>query len=164
MVVMTEIRPADTSGAALAGGNETSSSLLSADEMLLWRGFLSWSQTVLSDVARELLHQTGLTAAEFQILVRLYESPSGALEQRTLATDLDWSASRLSHQLSRMQSRGQLIRHTEGAGHVVDVTLTDHGRTLVTSALHVHAEAVQNSFLSTLTPAHRQALLALTSP
>lgn len=60
-----------------------------------------------------------------------------------------------------MESRGQLTRSTQGAGRVVNVTLTELGGELVTSALVVHASAVRPSFLGALTADHRRALLAL---
>jgi DNA-binding MarR family transcriptional regulator len=141
--------------------DDNSLSALSAEEMGLWRGFLAFNQTVLGEVARELLAETGLSAAEFQILVRLMESKDGSMEQRAVASGLEWSASRISHQLTRMESRGQLTRSTQGAGHVVNVTLTELGRELVTSALVVHASAVRRSFLGALTADHRRALLAI---
>src|ERR1700712_772269 len=145
--------------AAVGRGSEDRS--LTAEEMLLWRGFLAWNQSVLSEVARELLSETGLTSAEFQILVRLSESPPRTLEQRELAADLEWSASRLSHQLSRMQKREQITRTTNGAGHVVQIALTPRGHDLVMSALHVHARAVRRTFLAALTADHRRALTDL---
>jgi DNA-binding MarR family transcriptional regulator len=140
---------------------DTSPSTLTTDEMALWRGFLAFNQAVLGQVARELLAETGLSAAEFQILVRLLESTHGSLEQREVASGLEWSASRVSHQLARMQARGQLTRTTQGAGHVVTVALTELGRTLVESALEVHAAAVRHAFLDALTPEHREAIAAL---
>ena len=140
---------------------QTDDDVLTSEEMVLWRGFLAWNQAVLSDVARDLLTETGLSSAEFQILVRLSESATHGLEQRELAASLEWSPSRLSHQLSRMETRGQVTRDTQGPGHVVQIALTPRGHELVLSALHVHARAVRRSFLSSLTAGHRKALLEL---
>ena len=102
-----------------------------------------------------------LSSAWFQILVRVSESITRALEQRELSASLEWSVSRLSHQLSRMERRGQITGDTEGPGHVVEIALTPRGQELVLSALHVHARAVRRSFLTALTPGHRKALLEL---
>ena len=142
---------------------QTGDDVLTSEEMLLWRGFLAWNQAVLSDVARDLLTETGLSSAEFQILVRLSESKNRGLEQRQLAASLEWSPSRLSHQLSRMETRGHLTRASEGPGHVVEIALTPRGHELLLSALHVHARAVRRSFLTALTAGHRKALLELAS-
>ena len=90
-----------------------------------------------------------LSSAWFQILVRLSESTTRDLEQRELSASLEWSASRLSHQLSRMERRRQITRDTEGPGHVVEIALTPRGQEVVLSALHIH------------TPGHRKALLEL---
>jgi len=67
-----------------------------------------------------------------------------------LSASLEWSASRLSHQLSRMERRRQITRDTEGPGHVVEIALIPRGQELVLSALHVHARAVGRSFLTAL--------------
>jgi DNA-binding MarR family transcriptional regulator len=138
--------------------NSDAAAQLTAQEMQLWRSFLVWNETVLSAVARELLSQTGLTTAEFQILVRVSESPTHTLEQRHLASSLQLSATRLSHQLSRMQAREQITRQSPGAGHVVVVTITEMGLKLVSSALSIHAKAVRRSFLEPLLEHQREAL------
>ena len=90
-----------------------------------------------------------LSLAEIQILLRLSESTTRDLEQRELSASLEWSTSRLYHQLSRMERREQITRDTEGPGHVVEMALTPRGEEFLLSALHIH------------TPVHRKALLEL---
>jgi DNA-binding MarR family transcriptional regulator len=74
-------------------------------EQHLWRGFLRWSESIRAQVASELTSGSGLSVGEFEILVRLGEA-NGALDQRELGESMNWTASRLSHQLSRMEGRG----------------------------------------------------------
>ena len=136
-----------------------SSGPLSNDEVALWRGFLGWSESITSNVGRDLTAATGLTGPEFEILVRLSEAPENALEQRVLAESLGWSASRMSHQLARMTTRGLLSRAEVGVGRLMRIALTREGTATVKQSLGVHAEAVRRHFLERLPPAHRAELL-----
>jgi DNA-binding MarR family transcriptional regulator len=128
------------------------SAFLTSEELAQWRAFIVRSENVLARVGRDLTAATGLTVPEFQILVRLGEAPGRALEQRELGELLRWSASRLSHQLSRMEHRGYLAREEVGVGRSVRVTLTPVGRDRVDAARAVHAVAVRTHFLDAPEP------------
>ncbi|MCV7212834.1 MarR family winged helix-turn-helix transcriptional regulator [Mycolicibacterium canariasense] len=102
-----------------------------------------------SKVARQLTENVGVSQADYSILVRLSEA-GGAIPRQALETRLSWSASRLSHQLTRMEARGLLRRADAGFGRNVDVTLTDAGSALFKAAEAVHGDAVRTDFLGTL--------------
>jgi DNA-binding MarR family transcriptional regulator len=126
---------------------------LNADEVALWRGFLAWTDSIKANVARDLAAGTDLSPADFEILIRLVEVPEHACEQGALTEALDWSASRISHQLSRMATRGYVTRHGVGVGRRMQVTLTDVGAAKISDSLAAHAAAVRTHFLQKLTPA-----------
>ncbi|MFP1629344.1 MarR family winged helix-turn-helix transcriptional regulator [Streptomyces sp. 5K101] len=136
-------------------------SYLSPHERDLWRGFLAWSERVTASVARALTEQSGLSVPEFEILVRLWEAPGHSLGQQTLGDSLSWSASRLSHQLSRMEKRALLSREGAGSGRYMTIRLTPAGAEAARRALHVHAEAVRAFFLAPIGDTQRGALAAL---
>ncbi|UYQ66322.1 MarR family winged helix-turn-helix transcriptional regulator [Streptomyces peucetius] len=136
-------------------------SYLSPHERDLWRGFLAWSESVTASVARALTERSGLSVPEFEILVRLWEAPGHSLGQQTLGDSLSWSASRLSHQLSRMDKRALLSRKSAGSGRYMIVRLTPAGADAARRALHVHAEAVRAFFLAPLNDTQRSALASL---
>ena len=139
----------------------STSATLSAPEQSLWRGFLAWSETVLALVGSDLVNATGLSRPDFEVLVRLHEAPGGTLTQRDLGESLGWSASRLSHQLERMEGRDLLTRVDKGTGRLRDVGLTEHGAQEIREALRVHAAAVRTHFLGSLDEREKHALAAL---
>lgn len=117
-------------------------------EQQLWRDFLAFSEGVTAHVARDLTESTGLSVSDFEILVRLQESPEHALEQRALVDSLGWSPSRTSHQISRMQRRRLVERRGNGSGRAVTIALTEQGLGRVEHAAAVHAASVRRNFLS----------------
>ena len=142
----------------------STSATLSAPEQSLWRGFLAWSETVLALVGSDLVNATGLSRPDFEVLVRLHEAPGSTLTQRDLGESLGWSASRLSHQLERMEARDLVTRVDAGTGRLRDVGLTEDGAQEIGEAVRVHAAAVRTHFLGLLDEHERQALTAMFLP
>src|SRR4051795_9239388 len=85
---------------------------------------------------RELAHETGLSEADFEILVALTESPDESVRALALRCGLEWEKSRLSHQLRRMEMRGLVIREDcaeDSRGSSIRVT--EAGRALAAAAM-----------------------------
>ena len=61
-------------------------------------------------MARDLLVDSGLSDADYMVLVHLSEAEAERMRMNDLAARLNWSKSRLSHQLARMQARGLVDR------------------------------------------------------
>jgi len=122
---------------------------LTDDEIRLWRAWKGASEAVRRRVADDIATATGLSDPDFDVLSRLIHLGEGTLRQNELAVSMDWHRSRLSHQLSRMEQRGQVVRSSAGGG--VAVTITDAGRAAIDAARPVHAEAVR-THLSGLVP------------
>ena len=127
--------------------------LLSPDEIRRWRGFLAWTESVTSNVGRDLTAATELSPADFEILVRLAEAPGHAIEQRALTEALNWSASRISHQLARMVARGYLTKEEVGIGRLMQIHITPDGLQKITASMVVHAAAVRTHLLERISPA-----------
>jgi DNA-binding MarR family transcriptional regulator len=83
---------------------------LTPEEDRAWRSWLAMTERVRSQIARDLLTDSGLSDADYMVLVQLSESDGRRVRMTDLATRLNWSKSRLSHQLSRMQARGLVER------------------------------------------------------
>ncbi|MFI5779596.1 MarR family winged helix-turn-helix transcriptional regulator [Nocardia sp. NPDC051570] len=126
--------------------SDTTHTELSAREKELWRGFLRFSGKVISAVERDLFAATGLSGADFQILARLYESEEQRLGQKQLGELVGWTTTRLSHQLTRMRTRGFVDRAAAGHGRLMTISLADAGRRTYESALAVHANSVRAHF------------------
>lgn len=133
---------------------------LTHEEQALWRGFLTWSESVVADVGAALTAASGLSVSDFQVLIRL-DDAAGELDQKQLGAALEWSASRLSHQLNRMEHRGLVHRSEVGRGRLMRVTVTTAGSHVLTEAKSGLGAAVHEYFLDSMKPAERRALSAL---
>ena len=68
------------------------------------------SKRLLSQLGAELQRETGLSAADYEVLVNLSEATQGRLRPSELGAAIKWEKSRLSHQVSRMEQRGLVKR------------------------------------------------------
>ncbi|MCK2241930.1 MULTISPECIES: MarR family winged helix-turn-helix transcriptional regulator [unclassified Crossiella] len=128
-----------------------------------WRGFLAMQSRLLSHLARELQRQSGLSDADYAVLVGLSEAPDGRLRLHELGAELQWQKSRLSKQITRMQDRGLVQREecpTDGRGAFA--TLTGQGRATIEAAAPLHVDQVRRYFADVLTPAQLTALTEIT--
>ena len=83
---------------------------LTPDEDRAWRAWLAMNERLRAQVARDLLVDSGLSDADYMVLVHLSEAEAERMRMNDLAARLNWSKSRLSHQLARMQARGLVDR------------------------------------------------------
>ncbi|MFC9766551.1 MarR family winged helix-turn-helix transcriptional regulator [Rhodococcus jostii] len=129
-----------------------------------WRGFLSMQSRLLSHLGRDLQRRTGLSEADYAVLVELSETPGGRLRIGELGERLNWEKSRLSKQIGRMTIRGQVIREEcPGDARGTFVVLTETGRDAVAVAAPFHVEQVRKLFVDVLTPDQLDALVAISS-
>jgi DNA-binding MarR family transcriptional regulator len=131
-------------------------------EMAAWRGFFTMRFKLLSHLARELHRQTGLSEADYDVLVALSEAPGDRLRLGELGERLDWEKSRLSKQISRMSTRGLVTREdcaTDSRGAFA--VLTKAGRKAIEAAAPIHVELVRKWFIDALTPAQLEAMTAI---
>ena len=108
---------------------------------------------------RELARETGLSEADFEILVALTEFPDESARSLALRCGLEWEKSRLSHQLRRMEQRGLVTREIcaeDNRSSVVRVT--DEGKRLTEEARLVHEAAVRRYVCDVLTDEQLDAL------
>jgi len=124
---------------------------LSPRELRVWHAFQLMHEDVLGRVDRDIAQATGLSGPEFGVLSRLAALGKGEMRQQELARVMSWDKSRLSHQLTRMQERALIKRHSVD-GNAVLVMLTELGRKKLDAARPIHAESVRRNLLSRLTP------------
>ncbi len=137
----------------------TANDRLSDSELAVWRAFERTAEAVLSHVEREVAGATGISAAEYRVLLRVAEN-GGATTQRDLALALEWDKSRISHQLTRMHARG-LIKRAKSPETGSSVTLTRAGREALAAAQPVHAASVRRNLLARLNAEQRAVLARL---
>ena len=137
----------------------TRSAWLSRREQRAWRAFLSLDHRLNSRIAQDLQRETGLSAADYEVLTNLSEAPDGRLRAFELGRVTGWEKSRLSHHITRMEDR-DLVRRafcpTDNRGAFVE--LTPLGRTTIEAAAPRHVEHVRRWFIDSLTPEQLDAL------
>ncbi|MBK1786020.1 MarR family winged helix-turn-helix transcriptional regulator [Prauserella cavernicola] len=123
-------------------------------EALVWRGMIGVLQRVTAETERQLVQNSGLSAAEYTLLVPLSEAPDGLLRARDLGRMVAWERSRISHQIIRMEKRGLVAREECGEdARGSMVRLTEAGRSAIVAAAPAHVAAVRQYFFGALTDA-----------
>jgi DNA-binding MarR family transcriptional regulator len=124
---------------------------LDDDEQRAWRAYLRMQSRLTAALNRQLQTESGLSLADYDVLVQLTEAPDGRLRPYELQRALDWEQSRLSHHLSRMQRRKLVVRDEcvdDGRGAYIQITNT--GRQAITNAAPGHVATVRNLFFDAL--------------
>lgn len=132
---------------------------LTEGEHRAWRGLLAMTTRLDARLNRELQQTSGLSLADYAVLVRLTEAPGGTLRVFEIAGDLHWEQSRLSHHLARMQRRGLVTREectTDRRGAFV--LLTGAGRVAIEKAAPAHVQSVRRLVFDGLSPQQVAAL------
>jgi DNA-binding MarR family transcriptional regulator len=113
---------------------------LTPEQQRVWRDYLQVERLLPAQLGREL---QGLSIPEYEVLVHLSEAPDGRLRPFQLGEATQWEQSRLSHQLTRMQRRGLIVREEcPGDARGAFIVLTAAGRNAIESAAPAHAAAV----------------------
>ena len=128
-------------------------------EQRAWRGLMDLQAQLGAHLRRSLLRDSGLSDADYEVLVHLSEAPDERLRIFQLVRGLQWEKSRLSHHAARMESRGLVRRepcHEDRRGSWVVVTAA--GRRALDAAAPGHVASVRRLFLDHLSPAQLDAL------
>ena len=117
---------------------------LDAGQQRTWRAFLMGTTLLLDRLDDDLRRSFNISLVEYEILVRLSESPEGQLRMAQLADALAHSRSRVTHTVARMEAAGY-VRRTPAPddGRGIVATMTDAGWELLEQAAHVHVEGVR---------------------
>ena len=128
----------------------------------VWRAYLDMNQNLYAALEDLLTRDSGLSGADYSVLVPLSEEPGGVLRARELGTQIGWDRSRLSHHITRMEKRG-LVAREECAedGRGLMVRLTPAGRRAIEGAAPEHAEAVHRYFFDLLSKKELEVLAAV---
>ncbi len=121
-------------------------------EQAAWRAFLSMKTQLDARLAAELRQDSGLSSADFAVLVGVSEAPERRIRAHVLGANLVWEKSRLSKQISRMEARGLVVREScphDARGSFV--VLTPLGLQTVERAAVHHVARVREAFFDSLT-------------
>jgi DNA-binding MarR family transcriptional regulator len=132
---------------------------LSEQEQRAWRAYLRMVLLLDAEVARDLARESGLSMPDYHVLAAVSEAPEQRLRLSELANSIQWSASRLSHHVSRMQQRGLVARaECDEDGRGAFVVLTDKGLQAIKDAAPGHVESVRKHLINVLTAEQLTAL------
>lgn len=108
---------------------------LTEPEMDAWYAWRRMFPLVNAGIARDLNQDSGLSEADYDVLSVLGSTAGHRMRISALAVLMQWSRSRLSHQLTRMEQRG-LVRREEVPADArgAEVVLTGTGVSAITSA------------------------------
>ncbi|MHC3469372.1 MarR family winged helix-turn-helix transcriptional regulator [Streptomyces sp. 7R007] len=134
---------------------------LKPEQWDLWDTWMRAQRLLMQEIDRRLQSGFGISKAEFSVLVTLLRAPDREMRVVDMAASLGWEKSRVSHQLTRMENRGLVVRTESGAsGRRTGVELTPDGRRLVESAVVAHADNVRRCFFEPLTSEQAAAIRA----
>jgi DNA-binding MarR family transcriptional regulator len=122
-------------------------------EWAFWDSWVRAQRLLVRELDRALQRDHGISKAEFSILMALLRAPGRQLRVGELSEALDWEKSRVSHLLTRMESRDLVEPVESGApGRRTGVGLTTQGRRVARAAVRGHAGNIRRHFFDTLTP------------
>ena len=132
---------------------------LSKDQQVHWRAWITASSVLPELLSRELQEVFGLTINDYEILVRLSESPNRQMRMSELAIKSLLSRSRLSHQIDRLEDRGYVTRQAcEDDRRGQNCTMTNKGWETLVAAAPIHVAGVRRHSVDQLSAAEYEAL------
>jgi DNA-binding MarR family transcriptional regulator len=125
---------------------------LSSEQQAAWRAYIVGTTLLMDTLDRELRHAHGVSLAEYEVLVRLSESPDRSLRMAQIAESMRHSRSRVTHTVTRMEKAGLVTRcAAAGDGRGVQARMTDKGWDLLVRAAPTHVSGVRRHFVDQAT-------------
>jgi DNA-binding MarR family transcriptional regulator len=132
---------------------------LTAREERVWRRWQTLNARLSATLHRELQDDAGLSMPDYEVLVHLTDSREGRIRVTDLARLLQWERSRVSHHVTRMESR-HLVQRAECAedGRGAFIVITPQGRAAIEQAAPGHVNTVRRLIFDALSPEEIDAL------
>ncbi|GAA4114642.1 MULTISPECIES: MarR family transcriptional regulator [Streptomyces] len=129
---------------------ETATNWLSDDEQCAWRTYLDVNRMLTYQMEKD-LQPFGLTNNDYEILVNLSESADKRMRMSDLAAATLQSKSRLSHQITRMETAGLVRRENcESDRRGLFAVLTEQGAETMEKVAPHHVASVRRHFIDLL--------------
>jgi DNA-binding MarR family transcriptional regulator len=135
---------------------------LTGAEQQAWMGYRRMRLLLDAQVARDLMHDSGLSAPDYDVLSALSSAEGHRWRLTRLAERMLWSKSRLSRHIARMEQRGLVTREECPAdGRGAAIVLTEAGMRAIEQAAPDHVASVRRHFVDLLSPEQLDALAAI---
>jgi DNA-binding MarR family transcriptional regulator len=122
---------------------------LDARQQRAWLAYIKVQLRLTYEMNRQLQTTSDLSLGDWDVLTALGASTSGALATTTLATQIGWERSRLSHHAKRMAGRGLLELRTSATDRrATELVLTPAGRATLEKAAPGHVELIKRLFFA----------------
>lgn len=148
----------------MSGGTRTRAGTrwLDAEQQRTWRAYIIGTTLLLDRLDRDLRQAHDISLDEYEILVRLAESPNRRMRMAILADAICHSRSRITHTVGRME-RAHWVTRTPSPddGRGVEAVLTDAGHELLVEAAPVHVEGVRSHLVELADPSELGSVGAL---
>jgi DNA-binding MarR family transcriptional regulator len=135
---------------------------LTETQMTAWRAYIEGSMRLNIQLEEDLRAATGLTMADYNVLVVLSEAPRRRLRMGELADRLVFSPSRLTYQVASMEKRGLVRREScpqDRRGS--EAVLTEDGLTKLRDSAPRHVVSVRERLIDLLDDAELATLTAV---
>ena len=127
-----------------------------------WRAFHKIGTSLLPHLGRQITNHSGISGAEYVVLVALSELPVPSVNLNRLASGLGWEISRMSHQITRMEESG-LVKKSKNPedSRCFDVSITAKGKRLADSAIPLQSAEINHCFSNILTKQQMETLIEI---
>lgn len=127
-----------------------------------WQAFHKIRIQLLPPLIKHLNEECGMSEAEYQVFIGLRTSENGQLKPSQLAEVIGWELGRLSHQVSRMESKGLLAKQQCPVdARSCWVGATKKGQALFEKALPIQSREVDRLFSDALTNEQKRLLIEI---
>ena len=127
-----------------------------------WRAFHKIGTNLLPHLSRQITNHSGISSAEYVVLVSLSELPTDSVSLNRLAIGLGWEISRMSHQISRMEASGLVTKSRSAEdSRSFNVSITARGRKLAESAIPLQSKEINHCFSNVLTKQQMETLIEI---
>lgn len=139
----------------------TEVSQISDAEWDVWRSFTTMRRQLDLALEQQLQRDAGISRADFEILLAIFEAPEKQLRARELVDRLGWEKSRVSHQVTRMEHRNLVTRREcDSDLRSSWILLTPAGKRAVLGSMRDHAMTIRKYFFDALTPTELEVMSA----
>lgn len=139
--------------------SESPFALLGDEEAAVWYSYMKVHLRLRYELNHQLRTATGLSLADYDVLVALTSEPDGRMSVADLAARIGWERSRVSHRLRGLRER-ELVETRPAPRDLrsTEVVLTEVGRTVLREAGPGHIDFVRRAFLDALDPERMAAM------
>jgi DNA-binding MarR family transcriptional regulator len=124
---------------------------LTSQQQRAWLAYMRVQLRLTYEMNRELQADSNLSLPDYDVLNALRYAPGGRMQITTLAAQIGWERSRVSHHVRRLQKRGLVeSRQAPADRRATEITITDQGWDEIAHASTGHIDLVRRLFFDGL--------------